>query len=448
MGYRFLEFMKEHIVKKNEAADEYELLQESPLIPKEVYDLLPRILKDGSEIFKTAREKDVFLTSALTVLSGCFTSITGLYDNKTRNSNLYSFVIAPAASGKGALISARDLVRRVHENIIQEFEEEYNTSDNRRKPPQKLLLIPGNISAAAIIAILNANEGSGIICESEADTMSNCIKQDWGGFSDLLRKAFQHEPISYTRKKNNEYIEITNLRLSLCLSGTPNQVSSLLKSVHDGLYSRFIFYVFMDTPKWRDVSPQNGSPIYEKHMSILQADIQNIYNISKADKYDFDLTPQQWDKLNSQYTKALRESITFISLDTSSIVKRLGLIQYRIAMVLSILRELEKPIVDKDITCSDVDYGIAEIMGEIYMKHSQLLFKIMTKQLDDELKGNIKNFFNLLPVLPFRRKDAILIGEKIGIAERTTSKYLKRLLENKFLFQEKEQGPYQKNQDK
>jgi len=431
-----------------DTTDKSVLLLNSPAIPDEVYDLLPDILKRGSEIFQSKREKDVFLTSAVTVLSGCFPSITGLYDNKMVTSNLYSFIIAPPASGKSALAAARDMVIEIHDDKQDESDTEYSTSNEDSSQPQKVLLIPGNISAAEMIALLNANNGQGIICEPEADTISNCLKQDWGGFSDLLRKAFHHESLSYARKKKHEYIEIKQPRLSLSLSGTPNQVSALIKSVHDGLYSRFIFYVFRNIPQWKDVSPQSGVPIYDEYIATLQKDIKYVYNVSRSKEYKFDLTEVQWAKLNNQYTNNLRESITFIGNETSSIIMRLGIIQYRIAMVLSILRHFEKPLEDPNLTCSDVDYGIAEIMGEIYLKHSQLLFKIMTKQLDDGLKGNIKNFFNLLPVIPFRRKDAILIGEKLGIAERTASKYLKRLLENKFLIQEKEQGPYQKNQDK
>lgn len=37
--------------------------------------------------------------------------------------------------------------------------------------------------------MLQANEGIGLIFETEADTLSNSMKQEWGSFSDVLRKA-------------------------------------------------------------------------------------------------------------------------------------------------------------------------------------------------------------------------------------------------------------------
>ena len=42
-----------------------------------------------------------------------------------------------------------------------------------------------------VIKHLVNNDGSGIIVETEADTISNSLRQEWGSFSDLIRKSFQ-----------------------------------------------------------------------------------------------------------------------------------------------------------------------------------------------------------------------------------------------------------------
>jgi hypothetical protein len=113
-----------------------------------------------------------------------------------------------------------------------------------QEPNYKILYIPANISSAMVIQHLKEGNERGIFCETEADSMGNTLKQDWGGYSDLLRKAFHHEPISYSRKTNKEFVEIDNPCLSVALSGTPGQVENLIKSSEDGLFSRFIFYSF------------------------------------------------------------------------------------------------------------------------------------------------------------------------------------------------------------
>ena len=69
---------------------------------------------------------------------------------------------------------------------------------------------------------LEFNEGSGCICESEADTITNALKQEWGGFNDVLRKAFHNETILSSRRAYFEYTKIEAPKLSLSITGTPN----------------------------------------------------------------------------------------------------------------------------------------------------------------------------------------------------------------------------------
>lgn len=420
-------------------------LLKSPMIPREVYGLLPKVLKEGSDMFQTRREKDIFLTSAITILSGCFPSIYGVYDRKKVHANMYSFIIAPAASGKGALTGAKDLAQDIHNEMIGLQSEAPSCCEGQPiRSPKRVLYIPGNVSAAAMVSLLKDNNGIGIICETEADSMNNALKQDWGGFSDILRKAFHHEPISFARKLKNEFIEISRPRLSVSLSGTPGQVNGLIKSIDDGLFSRFAFYIFRNTPIWKDVSPSKFLPIYDTSIASLQHDIKSLYEFMKDMNYSFDLTVIQWIKLNKQYKNTLRDSVTFIGVETSSTIMRLGLIQYRIAMVLSILRHFEDSGNSNSITCKDMDYSIAEILSEVYLEHALLVYKILTKQMDPSLGKNINKFLQALPIIPFRRKVAVDIGEKLNIPGRTVTNYLKKLLENNFLSQDKPQGLYQR----
>ncbi|MFZ4548854.1 MAG: DUF3987 domain-containing protein, partial [Bacteroidales bacterium] len=253
-----------------------EKLLYTPVIPGELYSKLPDSLQRSCEPFKQSRERDLFLTGALSVLSGCMSSVSGTYSQRTVYPNLFSFIIAPAASGKSALSLAKELAMSYHRNMVKESKEQkriyqlemdqYKTTKSKVKngssndsPPNrpnfKLLYIPANSSSAAVIAHLENSDGIGIICETEADTMGNSFKQDWGGYSDLLRKAFHHEPITYSRKFNDEFVEVELPRISVALTGTPSQVQGLITSAEDGMFSRFIYYTFRVKPVWRDVSP-------------------------------------------------------------------------------------------------------------------------------------------------------------------------------------------------
>ncbi|MBG7611434.1 DUF3987 domain-containing protein, partial [Polaribacter sp. BAL334] len=94
-----------------------------PYLPNHVFDKLPKILKKGCEVFKDLRERDVFFTGAITIVSGCMNTVSGGYRGKKNFANLFSFVIAPAASGKGALTFARDLGMKYHERLVAQSNE-------------------------------------------------------------------------------------------------------------------------------------------------------------------------------------------------------------------------------------------------------------------------------------------------------------------------------------
>ena len=424
----------------------------TPLIPNEIFIELPCLLQEGCKYFYSKRERDVFLTSALSVLSGCFNNITGTYDQKTMAPNLYSFIIAPAASGKGVLFYAKELGMAIHRTRYEaskekrkqhiELQKKQATANKKNKdcanaplmplPPYDLLFIPANASTAKLIAHLEQLNGRGIICETEADTMGNSFKQDWGGYSDLLRKAFHHETISYSRKGNDEYIEVEKPFISVALSGTPSQVAGLIKSAEDGLFSRFIFYSFKEESTWKDVSPANKVNL-TNHFIELSNNVKELVEKAEKSKLNFNLTDQQWLMLNLIFKRWLVEVSTLVGEEAESSIKRLGLIAFRIAMILSVIRHTEQGIEGNDLVCGDIDFNTALKLVEVYKEHAMVMFKKLPKS-SSSLGSLRSRFFNALPgSKSFKRADAVLVGESIGIAERTTDKYLNILRGKNFL---------------
>ena len=102
-----------------EEVNSEDFLKTTPSIPEELYLSLPEILKQGAQAFQSTRERDVFLTGALGILSGCLPKIKGVYDQEEVYPNLFTFIIAPAASGKGALKFAKWLAQPYHERVLK-----------------------------------------------------------------------------------------------------------------------------------------------------------------------------------------------------------------------------------------------------------------------------------------------------------------------------------------
>ncbi|MBK9300631.1 MAG: hypothetical protein IPN14_08500 [Bacteroidetes bacterium] len=69
---------------------------------------------------------------------------------------------------------------------------------------------------------------TGLSSVTEADTISNVMKQDWGGYSDI-RKSFHHEPISTVVKRDREYYEIKSPKPFMLITEYSSQITGLVK---------------------------------------------------------------------------------------------------------------------------------------------------------------------------------------------------------------------------
>ena len=418
----------------------------SPMIPEEVYENLPGTLKESCEVF-SGRERDVYLTSALCVISGGLSNMQGLYAQKIVYPNLYSFIIAPAASGKGSMNYARSLgdcyqtllesknneakATYVKEIEVYNFkkkmakkEEDIRDLKKPEEPKFKTFFIPGNTSSAMIHKHLEFNEGTGCICESEADTITNALKQEWGGFNDVLRKAFHNETILSSRRADFEYIKIEEPKLSLSITGTPDQVEGILNSTQNGLASRFMFYSFYTPPKWKKTFTKNISHSKQNQFMKFTQDLCNKFS-SQGIRL-FNTTESQHDKLDNIFSETLDEKYQLHSGDSSSLVFRLGEITYKIAMVLSAVRT-DEPIME----CEDRDFETAMELTKVYLAHGLNVFEKINNR-ENKLPLNEERWMNKLPK-EFTSGEAISIAKKLGIKERTAYKKLRDYVENELL---------------
>lgn len=435
----------------------------TPYIPDHVYSALPKLLQEGCKVFENKRERDVFLISALTILSGCMKTISGTYHKNTVHPHLFSFIIAPAASGKSALSYAMELAKPYHLKLVAERNEKLrqyklelglherayrewkkNPATPEPKPPVKpklaLLFIPGNSSSAAVIEHLVQSDGVGIISENEADTLGDTLKHDWGNYSHMLRLLFHHETIASRRKTNDEYLEVSKPTVAVALTGTPSQVNNIIKSAENGLFSRFVYYIFKSEPRWDDVSPI-GKTNFTEHFKELGEKVEGMICFLNSNPTNVHLRKEHWDDLNLKFSKHLREITLFESEEAASMIKRLGLIQFRICMTLSAIRKHQNKTTDKEVVCDDLDFLVASDMVDVYLNHSLAMLNSMRHSPD---AGSLRRYFNSLPNGTFTWSQAKAVGETLGIASRTVSKYLGDLLKSKHLAKIKK-GVYSKD---
>jgi|LauGreDrversion4_2_1035121.scaffolds.fasta_scaffold02383_5 hypothetical protein len=430
---------------KQKATDQEEAQPEEqmPTLPDAVFDTIPEFLKHITQVATTKEERDILLLGSLVTLSVAFPKLIGKYGDNPVNTNLFIFISAKASAGKGILIHCRKLVEPIHlalrnqaKIMKQQFEvdmQEYNTNKGKdantekpQKPPQKMLFIPANNSATGFLEILGDSDKRGLIFETEGDTLAKAFKSDYGDFSDGFRNAFQHEPISYYRRTDKEYVEIDRPCLSALLSGTPKQITTLIPNAENGLFSRFMFYVMNMKLIWKDVFASKTENGLDVHFEKLGNDFYSLYQTLQANPdVHFSLTPSQQLQFNQFFEKMQTLYVNIQEEEIISSVRRLGLIAFRIMMIFSALRIMEDGEITQNLYCNDTDFQNTLDMITILVKHSSYVYsQIAQETYKPKPKHKKEQFLENLPY-HFNRQTYVATALSLGITDKSAQRYIK-----------------------
>jgi len=370
-----------------------------------LYTTLPEMLREPALRFTDGEERELFLVSALGVISGMLPNYTGNYFGSNVGTNLYCFVVGAYGTGKGALKWARQLGEITHLNRLDEAKEEearhkrdkvqynmqlalYNKGKLAEPPtepaqPRHLkLFIPANTTKTAVMQLLEENDGNGIIFETEGDTLADMLRQDYGNFSDILRKAYHHEPLSFFRRANNEDVTVQSPALSVVLSGTYDQLLKLIPSIDNGLYSRFMFYMLHGNNDFRNPFSKNDftHSIHMERYASKYAELYHMLQHLHAPKlFTLTATQQQQFTEHFRYVKEWTQDKIGTELDGS--INRMALMAYRIAMILTILRhyEADTQLQRTTLTCTDTDLQNALDIMDVLSYNATDVYKYLGK---------------------------------------------------------------------
>lgn len=413
-----------------------------PTLPDAIFSELPDFLQQVVAVATSNEERDLLLLGSLVAISSCLPKIYGIYDGRKVFSNLYLFVTAQASAGKGRMIHCKQIVLPVHKAMReqaklmkQQYElemAEYNMKKGKEegvekpcKPPEKMLIIPANNSTTGAFQLLSDNDGEGLIFETEGDTLAQAFKSDYGNYSDGFRKAFHHETISYYRRTDREYVDIENPCLSAVLSGTPRQVSALIPNAENGLFSRFIFYFMNIRPTWKDVFADTTSQGLDEYFDSLGAESYELFKVLKASpEMQFCLTADQQAQFNEFFAQVQDHYMTLQGIAYMATIRRLGLIAFRISMILSALRILETGDTSTQIICEERDFQTALTMVRVLVKHSAKVFAELPKDIKPNPRNNLKQkFLYALPSV-FNRQRYLEVAKGLNIPDKTAEGYI------------------------
>ena len=305
-------------------------------------DLLCRIMDTAGQ---SDAQRDLLLLTSFGVLGSCISgNVSVLYSGSSYYPNLQFIAVAPPASGKGVMGLVRTLAEPFHQELreayrkaLQTYEQELtrlNTLGKEKKneempdkPGNKVYLIPGNNSGTDIMQNIIDSDGNGLIFELEADT---------------LRTAFDHQRLSYNRRGNGgEYRETDTVRLSLVVSGTPQQVILLIPSPENGLFSRQLFYYKSGVRHWINQlssHPVNRQQVFKGYAREWYRQVQHLRRLGQ---FSLTLTDEQIDAFNDKFSRLYERTQIINSADMPSSVNRLAINLIRIMSIVATLRMLE-----------------------------------------------------------------------------------------------------------
>ena len=258
-------------------------------------------------------------------------------------------------SGKGVLAWTRMLVQPIHDEIRATVAEEMKrykkemTSFNslgREKakaeepemPLNRMFIFSGNNTGTGILQNIIDSGGVGIICETEADMVSNSIASDYGHWSEVIRSSFDHDPLSYNRRTDREYRELRHSHLSVLISGTPGQVKPLIPSSENGLFSRQMFYYMPRVLHWINQFSLQRTDTSLEFQKLGKDWIAHLREIQKLGVISLRLTDAQIVSFNEVFQTLFERSRKGTGNEMNSSVVRMAINIGRILSIVALLR--------------------------------------------------------------------------------------------------------------
>ena len=440
----------------------------------------PHFLQQVIDCGDTPAQRDILLLGAVTVFGAtlnrllCFT-----YGRKSKYPCLQTFIIAPPASGKGALTWVRRLAEPIHDSLMDAYSEkmkiyrrekaqwdvlgkEKAKTPEPEQPCMKMFLIAGDNSGAGMLENLMDADGVGLICETEADTVSTAIGTDYGHWSDTLRKSYDHERLAYNRRTNHEYRECKKSCLSVLLSGTPSQVKPLIPSAENGLFSRQVFYCMPPIHEWVDQFDQSGSDYDtlftawgERWKHLLDALTAAVSGINLK------LTQEQKEEFNVHLSCVFGRASVVHGDHMKSAVARIAINICRIISIVALMRSLDDLLMsgttddlvkalmscpglspsshvpqenvqdgvvpEFDLAVSNEDFhAVLALTEPLYLHSCHILSLLPSTDTVQQQKAPQGAFLDLLP-LSFTRSQALQASARCGIPPNTLDSLLKRM---------------------
>lgn len=425
----------------SEPCDESIIEHQCPTFPPQVYQSLPLLLQQGLTPLTCAsaaslpqRRKDALLMSLLTNVSALCAETHLAYGTHDYSPNLAFICLSVAGNGKSEMAYGFRLVeqvdayleeqsRQAHRQWQEQMDQYQLAMQDRRlshdekaalsrpddEPKDQLLIMPGTTSRSQFTLCMNAMGRDGLIINStEIRTICATLKLDVGDFSDLLCKAMSNERIDQYFKTDMHRIKIEQPKLSVCLSGTFDQFHDFIPSYENGLFSRFGFLMMEPHIEWISQMPDAEHSRHNELYAVLAKECLALWQMLRRCPTQVQFSAEQWQRHNTVWSQQLQMLVREGGDDLVSVINRHGLMQMRIAAVLTVLRKWEaykelmqdwtadEPLGQEAertfrqqhavMWCSDRDFLTAQLIATTLLQHALHLSTTMAVKSNPQVQ--------------------------------------------------------------
>jgi hypothetical protein len=171
----------------------------------------------------------------------------------------------------------------------------------------------------------------------------------------------------------------------------------------NGLFSRFIFYFMNVRLVWNDVFANDGADTLDTTFCRIGEQFYDLYKILQTSSpIRFCFSKPRQDEFNAFFDGIQKQYAALFGLDIVASVRRLGLITYRIAMILTTLRICDDGNISTTMVCNDADFRTALAMVNVLLQHTAKVFQTLPQQnpqsaSDNEPELLRRQFLDALP---------------------------------------------------
>ena len=353
---------------------------ELPVLPKEVYELLPQFFTDVLNLEKREVHEADAVVFGLLPLSGAALSNT-IYDERKKRfyPSVYAVVVGKSASGK-SVVSQIQFLSATWEDYLQQQHE--------GEEKQPVFRVGGDITLAKLVEQMRDNGFYPLLQhDSEMNAMAKANKnRETGGYDPVLNRAYENEPILRSTKTAGNIV-IKNPKFQLSQTGTKDQFFNAFETNENGLTTRLLGYVMPEKITFKKL-PYFSNDFYliDKKKEELQQRYYQlaVSQINRNTPLLWKLSNKQTDKLNDRVIKLL-EDISDTPYEEST-VTRLTAKTLRIGTILSSVRSFENgelgeinPESTEALTIDDASFEAAWMIVKTSFEHTCALQSMLDK---------------------------------------------------------------------